>query len=91
MFTSLYSTIHILNFSRLLVSFAALAESREISTEASPALGCSSEIARVMYVCVSVVVQKLWAELRGPNARMLKVNPTSDTRIIHFDYTLEQL
>ena len=26
-----------------------------------------------MYICVSVVVQKAYAELRGPNTRMLKV------------------
>ena len=39
---------------------------------------------------------KAYAELRGPNARILKVsigreNPTSDTRVIHLDYSLEQL
>ena len=46
---------------------------------------------------MSVCQQKIcvWAELRGPNTRMLKVSfgqlkPTSDTRIIHFYYTLEQ-
>ena len=42
------------------------------------------------------VWQNVWAELHGPNTRMLKVSfgrlkPTYDTRIIHFYYTLEQL
>ena len=59
-----------------------------------------------MYTCRSVclwethykkyVCQNAWAELRGPNMLMLDVSfgwlkPTCHTRIIHFDYMLEQL
>ena len=51
-----------------------------------------------LYVCRYVykkyVSQNVWAELRGPNMRMLKVRfgqlkPTYDTRIIIFYYTPE--
>ena len=40
--------------------------------------------------------QNAEAELRGPNTRMLKVSlgrlkQTCDTRVIHYNYTLEQL
>ena len=74
------------------------------ANEASPTLGCSIEISRDICRCVSVYVdlykkyvcQNAWAELRGPNMRMLKVSlghlkPTCDTRIIHFYCTFEQL
>ena len=46
------------------------------ASEASPTLGCSIEISHDIYmsICMSVVVQKALAELRGPNARMLKVS-----------------
>ena len=53
-----------------------------------------------MYVCQYVykkyVCQNVWAELRSPNMRMLKVSfgqlrLTCDTRIIHLYYTLQQL
>ena len=42
------------------------------------------------YVC-----QNLWAEIRGPKTRMLKVSfgrlkPICDTRVIHFYYELQQ-
>ena len=72
----------------------------------APHLGCSIEISRDicryvgMYICRFVykkyVCQNVWAELRDPNTRMLKVSlrqlkPTCDTRIIHFYYTIEQL
>ena len=43
------------------------------ASEASPTLGCSIEISRDIYI-VSVVGQKALVELRGPNARMLKVS-----------------
>ena len=44
----------------------------------------------------SVVSQNALAELHDPMLRMLKVSfvwlkPTCDTRVIHFDYTLEQI
>ena len=39
-------------FSRLLVSFASLAESREISIE-HPSVGCSIEISRDIYMYTS--------------------------------------
>ena len=50
---------------------------------------------RVIYI-VSVVGQNAWAELHGPNTRMLKfslgrLKLTCDTRVIHYNYTLEQL
>ena len=49
-----------------------------------------------IYVGMSVMGQNAQAELCVPNTRMIKVNfgwlnPTCDTRVIHFDYTLEQL
>ena len=63
---------------------------RNWASEASPTLGCSIEISRdiyIIYVCRSVslrlsmenpykkmVCQNAWAELRGPNTRMLKVS-----------------
>ena len=52
------------------------------------------------YVCWFVykkyVCRKAWAQLRGPKTHMLKVSLgqlklTFDTRIIHFNSTLEQL
>ena len=61
------------------------------ASEASPTLGCSIEISRDIYLCVC----------RGPKcARRITwqnkislgwLKLTSDTLIIHFDYTLEQL
>ena len=59
------------------------------ASEASPTLGCSIETPRDIYmsVCMSTVCQ---------NTCMFKVSfgqlkPAGDTRVIHFDYTLEQL
>ena len=51
---------------------------------------------RVIYIYMCVCRMSNHVESRESNTRMLKVsigrwNPTSDTRIIHFDYTLEQL
>ena len=54
---------------------------------------------RVIYIYMSVCLscpKNAWAELLGPSTRMLKVRfgrlkPTDDTRVIHFDYKLEQL
>ena len=45
---------------------------------------------------MSVVYQNAQTEMRVPNTRMLKVSfgqlkSTCDTRVIHLDYTLEQL
>ena len=60
----------------------------------APHCGVQSRFRYVdMYVCR---VQKCVGGITWPNARMLKVsieqwNPTSDTRVIHLDYTLEQL
>ena len=75
------------------------------ASEASPTLGCSIDISRDIYMCMSVglskgnpykklVCQNAWAELRGPNTRMLKVSfgrLNCDIRVIHFYYMLEQL
>ena len=71
------------------------------ASEASPTLGCSIEISRDIcrYVGLSTKnssTKNLWAELRGPNTRMLKVSCgqlklTHDTCSIHFDYTIELL
>ena len=76
------------------------------ASEASPTLGCSIEISLDIcryirrFVCWLVykkyVCQNVWAELHGPNTHMFKVSfgwlkLTCDTRIIHFNYTLEQL
>ena len=55
--------------------------SRDWAREASPTLGCSSEISRdiAMSVCLkethtkNTYVKNAWAELHGPNTRMLKV------------------
>ena len=64
------------------------------ASEASPTLGCSIEISRDIYLCVCRG-PKCARRITWPNTRMLKVSlglkPTSDTLIIHFDYTLEQL
>ena len=68
------------------------------ASEASPTLGCSIEISRdiYIYICACVCRMSNHVESRESNTRMLKVtigrlNRTSDTRIIRFDYTLEQL
>ena len=64
------------------------------ASEASPTLGCSIEISRDICLCVCRG-PKCARRITLPNTRMLKVilglKPTSDTLIIHFDYTLEQL
>ena len=67
------------------------------TSEASPTLGCSIEISRDIYICVSVVCQIncvggiMWIKTRACSKSVLdgKIQPV--TRIIHFDYTLEQL
>ena len=58
--------------------------------EATSTLGCSIKLLRDIYVsvCMSTLGQNAYAEIRGPNTRMLKVSfgrfkTTSDTHIIH--------
>ena len=60
---------------------------------ASPTLGCSIEISYI-YVGMSVYVKlTAWAELRGPCAcsKSFFGGKDCDTRVIDFDYALEQL
>ena len=46
----------------------------EKEAEARPLMGTIFLVYICMSVCMSVVVQKALAEIRGPNARMLKVS-----------------
>ena len=63
----------------------------EKEAEARPVVGTIF----LIYICVCLG-PKCARRITWPNTRMLKVSlgwlkPTSDTLIIHFDYTLEQL
>ena len=81
----------------ILVFCTYFAYANNWASEASPTLGCSIEISRDIYMSVgmSVVGQNALGGIKWPT-RMLKVilgrlKLTCDTRVIHFDYTLEQL
>ena len=62
------------------------------ASEASPTLGCSIKISHDIYIYISVCMS---TTCQNQNMCMLKVSfglkPTDDTRVIHFDYMLEQL
>ena len=69
------------------------------ASKASPTLGCSIEISGDIYcqyvgmsVCLSYFITAL-AELRGPRAcsKSFLGGKDCDTRVIDFDYALEQL
>ena len=60
------------------------------ASEASPTLGCSIKISRDIYIYAGMYVYRM------SKHRMFKVSfgwlkLTGDTRVIHFDYMVEQL
>ena len=86
-----------------LLAYVALSRLKSLaglhSVAFTPQAKCSIEISRDIYIYIGVClsyVKLTAAELLGPNTRMLKssfgrLKMTCDTRVIQFDYTLEQL